>query len=249
MKTPRILLALIALLCAVAATFTIVAPSNAAAGRAAQLPARPKVGQCRNLTTAQGDPMTNNSPTVPCTGPHTTYTFAVPNLPKKVNAKHLSAKALETAGIGMCTPGYRKLLGGTWGAEDETMFSYTFFAPTKAQRAAGARWIRCDLILTNADQIVALPSVHRPVLAGAVSDAFRRCYTQQGTYVPCADEHAARAMTYVNVKATKYLTAKKFVQLGEKVCPKSDRAFFNWPNKYNWALGDRALLCYRSTAS
>ncbi|MCW2785408.1 MAG: hypothetical protein JWP74_1925 [Marmoricola sp.] len=246
MNVTRPALAAVALALALAGTIAIVAPSNAAPDRAA---AKPKTGLCRNLTTAQGGPMTNDSPTVSCSSPHTTYTFAVPNLPKKVDAKHLSSSKFEVAGIDVCTPGYRKLLGGSWGAEDQTMFSFTFFTATKAQRAQGARWVRCDLILVDANQLTDLPTVHRPLLKGGTTDAVRRCYDQSGDYVPCTETHNLRSATFFTVHGKKYLSEKKFIKLGEKNCPKADRAYFGWPNKYSWALGDHAEVCYRNTTS
>ncbi|HET6152705.1 MAG TPA: septum formation family protein [Marmoricola sp.] len=247
MKSSRIVLAAVALLCAVAGTFAIVAPSSAAPGRTAT--AKPKVGQCRDLTAAQGDPMANNSPTVPCSSPHTTYTFAVPNLARGVDAKHLSAAKFLTAGVDACTPRWHKFLGRSWGIEDQTMFSYMFFAPTKAQRAHGARWVRCDLILQSGGDINVLPAAHRPLLQGPLSNSVRRCRNQGGVYVTCDQTHVTRTAAFFNVMSKKRPTPTQFIRLGEKNCPVGDRAFFGWPNKYNWALGDRAEVCYRHTTS
>lgn len=246
MKTPRILLPAIALGFAAAGTFAVIAPSSASPSH---LTSKPAVGRCRNLTAAQAAPMTNSSPTVPCSSPHTTYTFAVPNLPRSVNVKHLTSAKLEVAGIRACMPGYRKLLGRSWGVEEQSVLNFSFFAPPAAQRAHGARWVRCDLILIDGPKLGQLPTVHRPVLGSGIPDAVRRCYTQDGHYVPCTETHNERAVTAITVHSTKRLTEQQFIKQGEARCPAGDRAFFSWPNKYDWALGDHVEVCYRATRS
>jgi hypothetical protein len=243
-----VLAALAAAAFALTGLVLIGAPAGAVTDHpATKLPPKPKVGQCRNLTPAQAAPSANNSPTTPCSEPHTTYTFAVANVAKRVNLKHISAAKFQKAGLDVCNPRFNKLLGRTYLVRDQSAFTYIFFGPTKAQRAAGARWIRCDLAVDGVSGFLDLPPVHRPLLSGPLTNAERRCLTSQRNTVPCTEAHVLRSVGAFTVKKHKMPTIAQLTALGAKHCPSAD--YYSWPSKYRWSAGDHVEVCYRSTTT
>ncbi|HET6152706.1 MAG TPA: septum formation family protein [Marmoricola sp.] len=240
---PLVAAALTALFCLAA----LAAPSGAAASQAAKAPAKPKVGQCRNLTNAQSAALSDNSPTVPCSSPHTTYTFAVANAPKSVNMKHISSAKLGTVGLSVCLPRFHKTLGAPWTVGDQTLYQFTYFNPTKAQRNHGARWFRCDLVFVDSGHLDALPITHRPFIPSPMPDSIRRCITSANRYTPCVEGHAYRPFAAFTFKAKKYPKRAVFVKEGAAHCPSATN--YSWAPKVLWNAGDHAEICYRSTTS
>lgn len=247
MKAPRTVLVACALSCALAGALAIVAPSNAAPDSSA---AKPEAGQCRQLTPAQGEPSSNNSPTVSCSDPHTNYTYAVPTVPRRIKFKKISSAQFSKLGLSLCGgPRFDKALGRTDLVRDQTVYGSMFFGPSKAQRADGARWMRCDLFLLAGRDLGELPPTQHPMLQGPITDAVRRCLTHDHYFTTCITAHAYRSVTAFTVHSKKYPTKAQFTAQGRKHCPSSANDFFSWPFKSDWSTGDRGEVCYHATTS
>lgn len=242
MSRRRIVLAITALF----ALAGFVAPASAVTSVAS---AAPVTGRCYNLTFSQTYPLSSNVGAVPCTSKHTTKTFLVKNVPTNVDYKHITDEAFAKLAYQMCEPKFETTLGTTTENQHQTAYDFVYFAPTSAQKAAGARWIRCDVSLLGNNSLRALPTNNIPMIQGDITDTTRRCLVTTHHWVTtCAGVHSYRSTAaYTLTAGTHYRTTAQFVANGEKLCPTAD--YYKWPNKYSWDLGDHVLVCYDRTAS
>ncbi|MFL6174140.1 MAG: septum formation family protein [Marmoricola sp.] len=241
MSRSRIVLAVVALV----ALAGLVAPASAVSPRAA---AAPVTGRCYNLSFTQIYPMSSSVASVPCSDKHTTKTYYVKNVPTNVDYKNITAAAMAKVGFGTCEPKFETTLGSTPENRHLTAYDFIFFAPTAAQRAAGARWVRCDLILAGGKSLRALTTDTVPVIQGEITDATKRCLvTTDHLYTTCAGVHSYRSSAAYTLPGTLYRTNAQFVAKGEQLCPTAE--YFTWPGKLGWDIGDHVLVCYDRTAS
>jgi len=238
----RFVLALVALL----AVAGLVAPAGAVSSRATAAPAN---GRCYNLTFSQTYPVSSNVGSVPCTSKHTTKTFLVKNVPNNVDYKHITDAAFAKLAITMCLPQFRATLGTTVPNQHLTAYDFIFFAPTSTQKAAGARWVRCDVTLLGNNTLRALPTNTTPFIQGAITDTTRRCLATSHHWVTtCAGVHSYRSTSaHTLTTGTHYRTTEQFLANGRKYCPTAD--YYTWPNKFAWSVGDHVLICFDRTAS
>jgi hypothetical protein len=241
MSRSRLFIAVVAL----AAAVGLVAPANAVS---AQTTAAPVTGRCYNLTYSQIMPMSSTVPYVHCTDKHTTKTFYVKNVPSTVDYKHITGAEFSKVAIQICQPKFVTTLGSTPENQHLTVYDYVFFAPTSAQRAAGARWVRCDLVLWGGKSLRALPTNSTPVIQGEITDTTKRCLvTTDHLYTTCAGVHSYRSTTAHTLSGTWYRTYNQFVAKGAQLCPTAE--LYTWPSKSQWNLGDHVLVCYDRTAA
>lgn len=226
-------------------TFALNGPAGAAQ---ATLAARPKVGQCRNLTPAQANGVSDTSAPIPCSRPHTARTFAVADVPTNVHYKTLNYAGLYSVGLRVCIPRFWKTLGSTATTRDQSAFTYVFFAPTKAQRANGARWVRCDLTMQGGNGFLPLPATPSPVLKNGITTSTRRCLDSQNLRTNCSSAHIRRSRTAFVVKSQTYQSHAQFIATAERRCPHAD-TFYTRPDKTTWNLGDHVIVCYLTTTS
>ncbi|MCW2785409.1 MAG: hypothetical protein JWP74_1926 [Marmoricola sp.] len=254
MSRTRILAVLAALL-AVALSVTVLSGSSEAAStRMAKKPVKPKVGQCRTTTFAQGFGYSDTRKPVSCSKAHTMRTFAVVTIPKKVNLKHLNAKQIGETALEICSPRFSKALGSSYTTRDQTSYEWSFFIPTAKQRKAGARWMRCDVNLLatppgGSAELATLPNLPFPMIGSRpITDAIRRCLSDAThTYLTiCSRAHAARSDQTFKMAGSSYPSAKAFTNAADSACPGKR---FTAPYSYDWTLGDRTVVCYTATTS
>ncbi|MFL6108515.1 MAG: septum formation family protein [Marmoricola sp.] len=232
-------------LAALIAVAGFVAPAGAVTSRAA---AAPVTGRCYNLTFTQTYPLSSNVGSVPCSDKHTTKTFSVKNVPTDVDYKHISDDAFSVLAVKMCYPRFAATLGSTPETREQTAYDFVYFAPTAAQKAAGARWVRCDVTLLGNNTLRALPTNTIPMIQGAITDTTRRCLvTTHHWLTTCAGVHSYRSTAAYTLSGTWYRTDAQFTANGKKLCPTAD--YYRWPNKFAWNIGDHVLVCYDRTAS
>ena len=228
-------------LAAVAALFAaclMATPANAAA---------PVAGHCYKLSYAATLAPTTSAHYVSCSVPHTTKTFAVVTVPSGVDYKHITTAGMTKVGVNACLPKFGKALGSTPETRHLTAYDYVFFAPTAAQRAAGARWVRCDLILLAGKYLLPLPTNTFPVIQGPVTDTTKRCLVgSDHLYTTCARSHVYRSWAAYILSGT-YRTQTQFIAAGHQRCP--DAEYFTWPGKISWTAGDHVLVCYDRTTT
>jgi hypothetical protein len=225
----------------VAATLTTVtAPANAADPTFGA----PAVGQCFDMDVEELAAASYVEAPVDCAGTHTARTIAVAQLPDDLaygSTGKLTRFALET-----CFPAQRKVLRTSLLGMRMSAYNVGYFLPTAEQQAAGARWLRCDLVLGGAS----LEPLPGKLALGKLpyKKSVSRCLTG-GDFVltVCSSRHSFRATAAIKVKASKYPSEKAWQRIGTQRCRSAvtSRSYrFGWPSKAAWKAGDRALICY-----
>ncbi len=227
-----------------AALTSVAAPSASAADPAYQAPV---VGQCFDMSAAELGEASYPEAAVGCGAEHTSQVIAVAQLPEGLTyeSKGLLRFALES-----CLPAQRKALGTNQRGLRLTAYHLGYFAPTTEQQAAGARWLRCDLILVAGTKLAPLP---KKLALGTFPYSARvsRCLAGRDFKVTvCAKKHSFRATAALKVKAPRFPGDRAWQRIGDRRCRHvvTSRSFrFGWPSKAAWKAGDRTLLCYSRT--
>jgi Septum formation len=131
------------------------APSVSARPSAAPVIAVPHVGECWNSTPALAKPFSwTGSAVVSCAAKHTAVTFAVGTVPTAFDyakVAHDGDDYGDARAMGAKKPcsylNALKYVGHNY--ETPLRLRVTWYGPTATQYAAGARWFRCDLQVTD----------------------------------------------------------------------------------------------------
>lgn len=225
----------------VAATLSAVAAPASAADPSLGAPA---VGQCFDMDVEELAAASYVEAPVDCAGTHTARTIAVALLPDDLayaSTGKLTRFALET-----CFPAQRKVLRTSLLGMRISAYNVGYFLPTPDQQAAGARWLRCDLVLGGAS----LEPLPAKVALGKLpyKKSVSRCLTGGDFLLTvCSSRHAFRATAAIKVKASRFPSEKAWKRIGTQRCrgAVTSRSYrFGWPSKPAWKAGDRALICY-----
>ena len=235
---------------ALAAAGLLAGATSADAGPLAQ----PAVGECRNLTAAEAAARTDPTLPISCTKAHDDRVIGVPDLPAGVVWTDLTDIQIVKQGIKLCTPAFRRTLGQNDNVRDRSAYDFVFFQPTADEIAAGATWIRCDLVLRHGSALAALPTDRTPALSGLpLGNKVARCL--KGTNhltTTCTSKHSYRATGSFSVRSTSFPGRRALVRAGRAKCPSrvNSRFFlFNWKPKLVWNLvHDRTVVCYTKTS-
>ena len=234
-----------AILGLLAAALTIA--TGPTAGAADPLYHAPVVGQCSDMSRAELDLSSYGEASVDCAGPHTAQVTAVAALPEGL--AYDSPDFTELA-VGTCNAAQREATGASKLGIKLTAYAIGFFVPTAEQQAAGARWLRCDLVLLGGTELTPLPG-KLDVGKYPHKKAVSRCLAGRDFLVTTCDaKHTFRATAAIKVKGKKYPKEKAWQRLGTDRCRSatSSRTYrFSWPSKVDWKVGDRALVCYTQT--
>lgn len=221
-----------------------------AAARAAVDPmlGAPVVGQCHDLGADELAAVSYDETPVDCTTTHTATTIAVTQLPDGLD---LSSRGLERFALETCFGAQRRALGTTERAMRLTAYDVGWFVPTAEQQAAGARWVRCDLVLGGVRDLQPLPSDVR-VGKRRADPSVARCLGGRDAHVTtCAQPHTFRATSALRLDATRYPARKARNRVGADRCRRAVSTLsyrFGWPARAAWRAGDRTLVCYSRTS-
>jgi hypothetical protein len=205
-----------------AAAVLALASSLLGAGSAVALddpdPAAPvtAVGECQNLTLAQTEEDSLPVAAVDCATTHTALTVAVATLPDAVTWDS-AATTIGKAVYQACTPAVADLVGANPLLDIRSQYTWVWYAPTAEQKAAGARWISCHLVVREDNRLGPLPNP-APRLSKKMPNSIATCVTGKYAYTTCADTHAWRSSYafYVTGKAT----TRNVDKAANRVCPK-----------------------------
>ncbi|QSR32969.1 hypothetical protein CFI00_21190 [Nocardioides sp. S5] len=228
-------------------TATIALAGGQSATAADPLFQAPVVGQCFDMDSAELASAAYTEAPVDCAGTHTSTTIAVAVLPEGLayESRALARFALET-----CVPVQRKVLGTSIRGLRLTAYTLGYFGPTPEQQAAGARWLRCDLVLGSADDLQPLPA-KLDVGSYPFKKSVSRCLAGRDFDVTvCSAKHTYRATAAITVKADRFPSEKAWKRIGTQRCRTAvtSRTYrFGWPSKVAWKAGDHTLLCYSKT--
>jgi hypothetical protein len=241
---------------AAALTLTALATTSTAhAGEQRRAPdpafGAPKVGSCSTMTAKQGNAQSDHSTTVSCAKAHTAEVAGVVKLPARVKWSTATNTALFRVVAEKCAPKVNSVLGRNTATRDSTAYSYVWFSPTKAQRARGARWLSCSVILRRATTLADLPTSRTPFLPdGALPDKVARCLTRSAFDTPCKAAHLWRA-TGVFFVAGKYPGTKALNKKATRQCvSRVHSPAYRWTYKddITWNVSnDHVVVCYTKT--
>lgn len=229
----------------------LTAPADA---RPAVASAKPRIGQCRTTTFAQGYGLFDTHKPVPCSKPHRLKTFAVASLPRAINAKKATAQTWVKVADEKCGVKFWNALGSSFSVRDQSAYTWSFFIPTRTQIKHGARWIRCDLSLLvtppgGNSQWALLPNLAFPMIGSRpLTDAVRKCLSDGAhLYVTtCSKPHAARADQTFVMNSRAFPTTAAMQAAVNTTCPGKR---FSSPYPFEWHLGDHTIVCYSITTS
>jgi hypothetical protein len=248
MRRIQVLTGPLTLALAAAGLFATTTSADAAGGK-------PAVGECRTITAKEAAARTNTTSPIGCKKAHDDRVIAVPNLPSGVSWTGLSDRQIVKQGIKACTPALRRTLGQNDKVRDRSAYDFVFFQPTAAQVAAGARWLRCDIILRHGNTLADLPTDRTPALSGLpLSNHVARCL--KGTNhitTTCASGHSYRATGSFTVSSRSFPGRTALVRAGRAKCPSrvtSRHFLFTWRPKLIWNLvHDQTVVCFTKTSN
>lgn len=208
----------------------------------------PKVGQCHQMGYAQSKAPVFLGAKVPCRKAHTSLVIHAGVVNAAVTAQTPVARRRAVARK-VCEPAFRRLVGGTPALRATSLLTWVFFAPSAAELARGASWVRCDAIARSARQLVTLPAT-TPLLRKGLPEQLRVCQDNKGVDVSCARPHQFRVEAVFSPSGQAY-PGQAFTSAARDRC----RALMNgalgyWqpPSRAGWAAGDHYVRCLARTS-
>ena len=230
---------------------TLVAAPATSADAAPRATGKPRVGACYDLTAEQLSKRVSAEDPIRCRRPHTVVTAGVPDLPPQLSYRS-SEQAITAGSIQVCARPFAKTVGGTFRQRAQARYFVSFFRPSQAQIRAGARWVRCDVVLLQGAGVATLPLVRQPFLKRGITDRVRRCGTQTLSYVPCRGPHGFRAAGAVRLEPQPYPTRGELRGIIARRCrPFLGRSagYATIRDENTWNAGDRTITCFKQTKS
>lgn len=223
---------------------------TAAPGHARQDPGfgQPGVGTCYQMSTKELGQASYGEGAVDCLAKHTSQVIGVTYLPSGLSWRKASVARLGKIAQKDCYPAITTALGGTVELRAQSAYRLAFFVPSKAQRKAGARWIRCDVIL-GVGPLAALPPSY--ALSDPPADNVAACLNGSGSVRACTKKHVYRTIGAVAVDRKRYLSDRAFTSVGGRKCRAAygkKTAYLTWPSKTVWKQGERAITCYKRSS-
>lgn len=245
-KTPRLLAVVLMLLAPLAGVVALAGPAQA--GPSFQ---EPRVGGCRALTFRELGRASNNEAPIRCSQPHTSRVIATGHLPRGVTFG-ASLQKQQRIATGICDPAFKRAVGSTYRSRAMTAYAWGWFIPNKTQRAHGAKWIRCDLILVGGTSLVRLPTDKQPaVSAPPHPDRIAACLIgQTRAFTTCARTHVWRSTGTFVIHQRAQPTDRQFRRAANRRCPslvRSNRFAWTFRDANRWRLGDHVVTCYTRT--
>ncbi len=119
-------------------------PTTHAVTPASRLELNPKIGSCYLFSSKELDspsPLTNP---IPCSRTHNAETFWVAKWPLKLSPSRYTDELIKNAAEKICLTAWDF-------SEDADLNYWAYFHPSPAQWAKGARWLRCDASIQQAE--------------------------------------------------------------------------------------------------
>lgn len=207
----------------------------------------PTVGECHQINRRQLMQMSHSADPVPCSSRHNLQVIAVATLPPGADWSATSTD-IPAALAKHCVPAFETALGASRRTVAMSSYTWAYWIPTKAQRAAGARWIRCDAARWENGMFDRLDDDLR--IRGPLTTEEQNCLTVTRTvfaFSSCSARHNWRAVKAVTApgRSAKMPSREAFLRLGERRCPgEGDGTYFTWPDVASWAAGNHVLVCY-----
>ncbi|HXH81062.1 septum formation family protein [Nocardioides sp.] len=236
---------------------TLVAPGSSAAavaGASAADPAygAPTVGECFDPSRGELDAHSHVESPVSCASPNTSEVVAVATLPESVGHDARPGK-LKRIALEACLPALEERVGTSDGQLGHTAYLLGYFFPTEEQRAAGARWLRCDVVLQGGKRLLPLPA-RLEVGEFPFPPRVAKCLAGKPLLpTACSEPHTYRARNVLESasESAPYPSRVQRKEDGRALCrfvlDTRSPFRFTWSDRASWATGDRELTCYSHT--
>ncbi len=232
-------------------------------------PDAPTVGECRLLTFDDIGSYTDDTKPRPCRRRHTSYAFAIGELPSDVafDGVEIDNDAVQRAAAAACRSLFADFVGGTPAIRALARLSPTYFVPEQRGFDLGARWVRCDVVGLLDDATLAPLS---PELEGLLDDVgaleeYGVCSqgepgSAEFVLVMCRTRHDYRAIEAIRLDSAdaSYPGRDVTAQEGRDQCAElvAERLgvgggyTFGWtyPSAEDWSEGQRFGFCWLQTS-
>lgn len=201
----------------------------------------PAVGACYDLTLKQAYGHFSPEAAGTCARRSTMIVTAVAELPESFDWTTVDWEAKlpapVVAAIGAtCDPAATQLVGSAT-RRAYTLYEGYWFAPTEEQIAAGARWLSCELALTESTRLLPLPAAGPTKVGRRIPDGIARCAKAvkavKGGYaaVACSRAHQWRT-TYAKQVSGK-LNDRTALRAARRTCPRHMESA-TWLYRTDW---------------
>ncbi len=214
---------------------------------------RPSVGDCYELSLSQANaPSAPRSLQVACDSMGaddvTTQVLAVTRVPRSTDFEDRDATYSSVARP--CLDALAQTVGGRDRARALTNFQIRTFVPTRRERARGARWVSCHLVLPRGGQLAERPG-ELTLADGEMPprDEIRRCVQSDDAFTTCSETHVLRADGTYLVTGS-YPSAQKIGRIANRKCPSRTEGpgwRFSFVGRPAYRAGSRYLVCYSRT--
>ncbi|MDN4162885.1 septum formation family protein [Nocardioides abyssi] len=218
------------------------APSAASSTPAEQV-REPQDRACYRMTYDEAVAPTTSTDPVPCSGRHTSMTYAVGRVDAVVGGHLLAVDSdrVQQQVAEECPQRLQGFLGGDRQDLRLSMLRSVWFTPTVEESDAGADWYRCDVVaLAGAEQLAPLTGR----LAGALdrpeaADRWAMCGTAgpdapRFRRVPCSAEHSWRAVSVIDLGPGRYPGEARVRDAGQGPCEAAGRDAADDPLSFEW---------------
>jgi len=237
-----------AVLAGVLAPLTAVtAPSPATAGVDTNPPAE---GSCHDLTLREAFRPADPDPPVGCRRTHTSVTTNVLVLaapPPDWGADRFVQRVSER-----CARGNLAYFSGRAKVVQLSAVSQWIFFPTRAQREAGAAWVRCDVAIDRGRGLKVLRDRPFPALRAPLGNHVARCRKGPENFLvtTCDQAHRYRAVRALKYPGRTYPGQRRMIRWTVNHCRDAlgrSFGFYEAATSYKWRTGYRFSICFRRT--
>jgi len=222
----------------------------------------PRVGACYRLTLRDAARPTSAAEPVPCTGARTTRTIAVAKLGTGRRTPDVESRQVRDRLTQQCTRTMTTFLGGTTNTQRLSRFQAVWFTPNEEQLAAGADWVRCDVLaFGRGDDLMLLPRLRLEGILNRPTglEVFGLCGTAAPgasgfERVACRFRHSWVAISTLPIAGgERYPGEQRVRAAGDQTCSdqvnsrSSDLEFdygWEWPTAEQWRAGQRYGFCW-----
>ena len=243
-----------AALAAALSVLGLVPAPTSAAPEPARGTTTPVVGDCHALTVDEGAKASDPDAPVDCTAPHTSVTVRVVQL---TNPDWSDVDKIGGQISAPCFRSWIEKLGGNTKKVRMSAYAMYWFVPTKAEREAGATWVRCDAVLLGGRKFIPLPSGSDITLGSLpLTNKFAKCRAGKRSgyqVLSCSRRHVYRAKIAIRYPDGAYPGKRAATRWALRKCSaRLNTAFYYEPvlSKFAWnKLGYRHAICLPKTRS
>ena len=229
--------------------------------------ARPKVGECRTLSSLDVTARVSNLTVTPrpCGDSHNAQTYKVANMSGAVKSKIASSDTIGIykAALSTCEGSLPGWLGANITRQKQSQFNFVVGVPSSTDVAAGANWVRCDVTLRQGIRALELPASSKGLLRGKRGNSYLTCYgaTNPDTRnsKPCREPHNLRSVSAEKIGSAskRFPGTSRVAAFMKPRCRDAGRDYFGsrrsfsytstTPTSIRWAYGDRWGVCFVKT--